>query len=166
MQSREPSSLDIFLLALIDSGLTTPYEFQRQAGISVGAAIPALKYLLRKKLVTRGKQGERGRMEYSLTREGNALLKAQASSPFEGSDFHSVLRSAVLSNYVGRKAQASRLLLEYRTQNIRTVPKEKLDLTSPAAIYRWMISVREHHQQKADLQAVSEIIRKLKQKLR
>ena len=33
-----PSSLDIFLLSLIDSGVTTSYAMREQAGISVGAS--------------------------------------------------------------------------------------------------------------------------------
>jgi hypothetical protein len=40
---RRRTDLDIFILALIDSGVSTPYEFQKAAGLSQGATIPALQ---------------------------------------------------------------------------------------------------------------------------
>ena len=168
MGSREPSSLDLFLLALIDSGLTTPYEFQRQAGISVGASLPALRYLLSRRLVVRGKQGERRRMKYSITREGKALLRNAASfTPAESSDLPSTLRSAILTGYMGRRSRTLQLLEQYRAEISESPgPDKGFDLRSPAETYRWMITVRDRYQQKADLQAVSEIIRMLKQKQR
>ena len=43
---RGRTDLDLFVLALIDSRISTPYEFQKVAGLSPGATIPALQILL------------------------------------------------------------------------------------------------------------------------
>jgi hypothetical protein len=51
---RRRTDLDLFVLALIDSGVSTPYEFQKAAGHSQGATIPALQRLLDARLVRQG----------------------------------------------------------------------------------------------------------------
>jgi hypothetical protein len=52
---RRRTDLDLFILALIDSGISTPYEFQKAASLSQGATIPALQRLLEARLVRQGK---------------------------------------------------------------------------------------------------------------
>jgi hypothetical protein len=37
---RHRTDLDLFILALIDSGVSTPHELQKMAGLSRGATIP------------------------------------------------------------------------------------------------------------------------------
>jgi hypothetical protein len=51
---RRRTDLGLFVLALIDSGVSTPYEFQKTAGLSQGATIPALQRLLDARLVRQG----------------------------------------------------------------------------------------------------------------
>lgn len=168
MKTRAASSLELFLLALIDSGLTTPYEFHRQAGISVGASLPALRSLLQQKLIIRGRQGERRRMEYSLTERGSSFLKKSRTENFpELQDLQAALRLAVIAHLTGRRVQALQLLREYRSgMEVRSAPQVETDLESPASMYKWMLSVRERHQGKAELQALSEIIKVLKHRQR
>ncbi len=72
---RRRTDLDLFVLALIDSGMSTPYEFQKAAGLSQGATIPALQRLLDARLVRQGKPGARGRTAYQVTAAGKRLLK-------------------------------------------------------------------------------------------
>ena len=72
---RRRNDLDQFVLALIDSGVSTPYEFQKAAGLSQGATIPALQRLLDARLVRQGKRGPRGRTGYQVTAAGKRLLK-------------------------------------------------------------------------------------------
>jgi DNA-binding PadR family transcriptional regulator len=72
---RRRTDLDQFVLALIDSGVSTPYEFQKAAGLSQGATIPALHRLLDARLVCQGKRGPRGRTDYKVTATGKRLLK-------------------------------------------------------------------------------------------
>ncbi len=166
MKSDSPSSLELFLLALIDSGLTTPYEFHRQAGISVGASIPALNNLLGQKLVSKGKEGDRRRMEYSLTTRGRARLKTSlAETSEDASDLQSSLRLAILAEYLGSRAQAVSLLERFRSRvGISSESRIRPDFESAAETYRWMLSVLNRRRDKADLQALSEIVRILKQK--
>ena len=72
---RRRTDLDLFVLALIDSGISTPYELQKAAGLSQGATIPALQRLLDSRLVRQGKPGARGRTDYQVTVVGRRLLK-------------------------------------------------------------------------------------------
>ncbi|MGD0905005.1 MAG: hypothetical protein ABR924_19045 [Terracidiphilus sp.] len=72
---RRRTDLDLFVLALIDGGVSTPYELQKAAGLSQGATIPALQRLLEARLVRQGKPGARGRTDYKATAAGKRLLK-------------------------------------------------------------------------------------------
>jgi DNA-binding PadR family transcriptional regulator len=72
---RRRTDLDLFVLALIDSGVSTPYELQKTAGLSQGATIPALQRLLDARLVRQGKPGVRGRTGHRVTAAGKKLLK-------------------------------------------------------------------------------------------
>jgi hypothetical protein len=72
---RRRTDLDLFVLALIDSGVSTPYELQKAAGLSQGATIPALHRLLDARLVCQGKPGARGRTDHQATAAGKRLLK-------------------------------------------------------------------------------------------
>ena len=63
-------------LALIDGGVSTPYELQKTAGLFQGATIPALQRLLEAQIVRRGKPGARGRTDYKVTAAGRKVLKA------------------------------------------------------------------------------------------
>src|ERR1022692_2910308 len=73
---RRRTDLDLFVLALIDGGVSTPYELQKAAGLSQGATIPALQRLLEARLVRQGKPGARGRTDYKVSAAGNRALKA------------------------------------------------------------------------------------------
>jgi DNA-binding PadR family transcriptional regulator len=73
--NRRKTDLDLFVLALIDSGVSTPYEFQKAAGLSQGATIPTLQRLLDARFVRQGKTGTRGRTDYQVTAAGKRLLK-------------------------------------------------------------------------------------------
>src|ERR1035437_8598033 len=73
---RRRTDLDLFVLALIDGRVSTPYELQKAAGLSQGATIPALQRLLEAGLVRQGKPGARGRTDYKVTAAGKKTLKA------------------------------------------------------------------------------------------
>ena len=98
-------------------------------------------------------------MAYSLTREGKSLLRSSTiPTSAEHSDLQSLLRSVALARYKGTAGQPRALLRgEYQVEmKALSVPKEKLDLSSPARMYRSMVSVRMRHQQEADLKTLSE----------
>jgi DNA-binding PadR family transcriptional regulator len=72
---RRRTDLDQFILALVDSGVATPYALQMKAGLSPGASIPALQRLTESGLVRQGKSGSRGRTDHRITPAGKKLLK-------------------------------------------------------------------------------------------
>jgi hypothetical protein len=72
---RRRSDRDRFVLALIDSGTSTPYELKTAADLASGATIPALRRLLEGELVVQGKPGPRGRTAYRIAAEGRRYLK-------------------------------------------------------------------------------------------
>jgi DNA-binding PadR family transcriptional regulator len=72
---RRRTDLDLFILALIDGGISTPYEFQKAAGLSQGATIPALQRLLESGFVRQGKPGTRGRTGYKVSAAGKKTLR-------------------------------------------------------------------------------------------
>jgi DNA-binding PadR family transcriptional regulator len=72
---RRRTDLDLFILALIDGGVSTPYQLQKSAGLSQGATNPALQRLLEVGLVRQGKPGTRGRTDYKATAAAKKLLR-------------------------------------------------------------------------------------------
>jgi DNA-binding PadR family transcriptional regulator len=97
---RRKTDLDLFVLALVDSGVATPYALQITAGLSPGASIPALQRLAEAGLVRQGKPGSRGRTEHRVTPAGKKLLKTGWQSLIEdgpSGDLDSDLRVALLA---------------------------------------------------------------------
>jgi len=103
---RRRSDLDLFVMALIDSGISTPYDFQKSAGLSPGATIPALQRLLEAGSVRQGKPGSRGRTDYSITSAGRKFLKSGWRILIEdgpSGDLDADLRVALLVLWAGGK---------------------------------------------------------------
>ncbi len=101
---RRRTDLDLFVLALIESGTSTPYQLQRAAGLSQGATIPSLQRLLEAGFVRQGEPGLRGRTEYKLTARGMRALKNGWRTLIEAGpsgDLDSDLRVALLAIAVG-----------------------------------------------------------------
>jgi DNA-binding PadR family transcriptional regulator len=111
-KARLLSSLDVFLLALINSGVTTVYAIREQAGISVGASRPALQRLKKLGLVEEGEVEARNKIAFRLTRRGrrakvvgfNRLLEEFRSNP--PSEPESILRIAALAISEARSFEA------------------------------------------------------------
>jgi DNA-binding PadR family transcriptional regulator len=96
---RRRTDLDVFVLALIDSGVSTSYDLQKAAGLSQGATIPALQRLLDARLVRQRKPGARGRTDYQVNAAGKRLLNDGWLSLIEAGpsgDVDSDLRVALL----------------------------------------------------------------------
>jgi len=73
---RRKSDLDLFVLALINGGVSTPYTLQKEAGLSPGATIPAIQRLLQDGLIRQGSAGLRGRTESRITAAGRKRLRS------------------------------------------------------------------------------------------
>ena len=105
------SMLDLFILSVLDRGLETPYDLNRQGGLSLGSTVPALRRLektglVRKKAPVGSSKRPRHRFQLSaagrkLARRGwISLLKDQPPS-----DFEAVLRLADMAlHYRARPA--------------------------------------------------------------
>lgn len=101
---RRRSDLDLFILALIDSGVSTPYELQRAAGLSQGATVPVLRRLHERGMLLAGKAGQRGRTAHRLTAAGLQLLKdgwKELIADGPSCDIDSDLRVALIVLLVG-----------------------------------------------------------------
>lgn len=117
------SILDLFLLSMIDRGAQSPYELQRTAGVSQGAAVPSLRRLLAAKLVTR-KDGiaatNRPRHEYHLTPEGKKEARSGWKAHFQetssGSDLDSLLRIVDIASHNGADKKKIKSFLKHAAE--------------------------------------------------
>ena len=101
---RRRSDLDLFVLALIESGLVTPYDFQIGAGLSPGATIPALRRLVAGRWASPAKPGPRGRTKHRITAAGRRHLQSswrQLIDEGASGDVDADLRVALLALFVG-----------------------------------------------------------------
>lgn len=101
---RRRNDLDLFVLALVDSGVSTPYELKTAAGLSPGATIPVLRRLLESRKVLPGKPGARGRMDHRITAEGRRhLISGWRALIDDGpsGDLDADLRVALLAVWIG-----------------------------------------------------------------
>lgn len=67
------SVLDLFILSLLDRELKTPYDLHSQTGMSLGASVPALQRMKKRRLIRRQESygsGKRLRHCYELTEAG------------------------------------------------------------------------------------------------
>ncbi len=101
---RRRKDLELFVLALIECGVSTPYALQTAAGLSPGATIPALARLLEAGFVLQGKPGHRGRADYRITAAGRRYLKSAWKELLKdgpSGNLDADLRVALLALFVG-----------------------------------------------------------------
>jgi DNA-binding PadR family transcriptional regulator len=142
---RRRNDLDLFVLALVSEGVSTPYELKTAAGLSPGATIPALARLLEAGLVLQGKPGPRGRADHKITAVGRRYLKSGWKELLEDGpscDLDADLRVALLALWIGgdRKlgAEFLRQSARKRLKAICTVeePDDSASLPPLALWYR------------------------------
>ena len=112
---RRRTDLDLFVLALIDSGISTPYDLQKAADLSPGATIPALQRLLEAGFVRQGKPGPRGRTDHRITAAGRKLLRTGWRDLIEGGpsgDLDADLRVSLLALWIGGERRLAADFLE------------------------------------------------------
>ena len=159
---RRRTDLDLFVLALIDGGVSTPYELQKEAGLSQGATIPALQRLLEARFVRRGKAGVRGRTDYKVTAAGKKLLRGGWLSLIEAGpsgDLDSDLRVALLAIWaVGDRRLAADFLRQSGDMKMESAAGAGLTSDAVAPLARWYTDLRSANAM-ALLTAESEAIR-------
>ena len=107
--------LDLYILAKLDQGLETPYDLQREAALSLGAIVPALRRLSARKLVTKAEgvtATRRPRHCYRLTKAGKDAVesgwKGLLNEDDIPSDLDALLRLVDVAQQYG--AKKSRLI--------------------------------------------------------
>ena len=126
---RRRSDLDFFVLALIESGLTTPYELQISAGLSPGATIPALRRLVEGGWTSPAKPGPRGRTEHRITTAGRRHLETSWRQLIEdgpSGDGDADLRVALLALFVGGDRRLASEFLRASAAKIRATAQAAL----------------------------------------
>src|ERR1022692_4972893 len=145
---RQRTDLDFFVLALIDGGVSTPYELQKEAGLSQGATNPALQRLLAARLVRQGKPGVRGRTDYKVTAAGKKLLRDGWLPLIEADpsgDLNSDLRVALLAIWgSGDRRLAADFLRRSGDKKMESIATAELS-ENPGAVVplaRWYTDLR------------------------
>ncbi len=169
------SSLEIFILAMVDGGLNTPYDLHARAGLSIGATHPALKRLQKKGLLQAGAEGARRRREFQLTKAGRHELKAGSAALQKQAgeeiapDLESVLRTASLALMRGRKRPCIKLLKEAAKDRSKKSQERLSDaagfqkeLNEVPNAYRWMLAVCDAARLEAEGRALVRIARELR----
>lgn len=140
---RRRKDLDLFVLALIESKVCTPYDLQRAAGLSPGATIPTLRRLVERGLALAGQAGPRGRTNYAITPSGRRYLKSAwrgLTDDGPSGDLDADLRVALLALWVGGDSRLARNFLR-RSAALRTelavsfVEPDESKSTPPLALW-------------------------------
>jgi DNA-binding PadR family transcriptional regulator len=103
------SVLDLFILSLLDRGLQTSYDLQRQGGLSLGSTVPALKRLESAGLIKKKEAvgaSKRPRHNYQLSAAGRT--RAQNGwktylNTLNPMDLDAVLRVVDMARYYNAK---------------------------------------------------------------
>jgi DNA-binding PadR family transcriptional regulator len=145
------STLEVLILALLKQGLTTTYDLQTRAGLSLGATVPALKRLGMAKLVTKTASGRK--FNFALTRDGEKALNSWTATGRVPSEFDELLRTAYLTWLVGRSRSNAAAVLRKATRARMRWAEELHDETRgmdlskvrmpDAESYQWMRTVSE-----------------------
>lgn len=135
---RRRNDLDLFVLALLNEGIATPYELKQAAGLSPGATIPVLRRLVERGMVSVGKPGPRGRTGHRITAEGRRFLKTgwrELIDDGPSGDLDADLRVALLALVVGNDRRLAQDFLKQsaarKLEGISNREEVELDTSLP-----------------------------------
>jgi len=148
---RSRLDLELFVLALVQREIGTPYHLRETVGLSPGATIPVLKRLQEAGFVRRGKPGVRGRTEYNTTESGKQHLRSNwqpllaAAVP---TDVDAILRIASLAMLSGadrktvaaylRRAAAAKRTNSKRRKAAALEAEDSLPAVRETRLYVWL----------------------------
>jgi DNA-binding PadR family transcriptional regulator len=166
------TELDLFVLALVQRGCATPYDFKSRAGISVGSSAPILARLEESGFIAGPKPGVRNRRAFSITNSGRNALGAGwktllSSRPI---DPDAILRIAYLAWALGRPsavsefidASAVSLQNAAATRLAEANQLEGLASELGGETFRWLKTTLEAARLESQSDALKELGRKIK----
>jgi DNA-binding PadR family transcriptional regulator len=136
------------------------------AGISIGASVPALRRLVARKMVVAGKEGQRGRKDYKLTKAGKRAVEEFADAPPDRApaDFESLSRQVAVLWAMGHQKLALDMLADFRPNAAVGDEPDKAALdpqADPAQFHRWIFQQRTRFRAEADFKAAQSVLRSL-----
>lgn len=165
------TNLELLILALIERGLSTAYDLNTRAGLSVAASLAALARLKRARLIA-GRRGSRRSVHFSITPRGKTVLKSGlrqigSSTP---RDVEAVIRVAYLlwldlpqktavRNFLQRAAQDRRR--QAVEQRSRAEELAALSSSAPGTEHRWMRAFVASRQLDAESEALQTLATRL-----
>ncbi len=171
-RSETRSSFELFILALLGTGVDTTYRLREQAGVSVGAAVPALGRLGKQGLIRRQIVGTRGKTRFTLTSAGRKaldgafaeLLTKYSSEP--PSDMESLLRLVALAAHRRSTSAAIRLLrlalAARRAEAKGPLPPLPARAGDLAGLYRWLESTCRCERRQAEARCLAALPERLR----
>jgi hypothetical protein len=167
------TSLELFLLNLVAQGLNTPYVLKSSAGLSVGATLPALSRLKKRKLLQRAEVAARNKQEFEVTPLGKKImlsemkrLLAQAKTT-PPTDTESALRLAALA-FFSKKHDAAMILLtsvgesRLRLAQVRAKDFNHVATADLPTLYRSLSGTCEGARSEAEGEALIALARELR----
>ncbi|MGC2742285.1 MAG: PadR family transcriptional regulator [Candidatus Angelobacter sp.] len=169
---RSRKDLELFILALVNDGVSTPYDLMTTANVSPGASIPALARLEAAGLVRKGAEGPRNRTEYATTSKGERFLNNSwrelfQSPPSANQELDAVLRIATLGLVMGETKSSVANYLRTAATLRASSPSQHKGVLGPDAkkladTFLWMRSAA----QAARTRQEAAVLRKLANSLR
>ena len=144
---RAKLDLELFLIALIEREIDTPYLLHASAALSPGATIPVLNKLNASGYVQRGKPGLRGRAKYETTPAGLLHLRSGWRSLLDApipTDVDAILRIASLAILCGAARKTVTAYLRRAAGAKTPDPADRAgevvmaDRTEKTLLYPWM----------------------------
>lgn len=165
------STLDLFLLALIEQDVNSFYDFRQQAGLSLGATSPAVARLLDQGLITDSSSGPRGKVVYRITAAGRKALRSGWSTLAEISEkkakveTESILRLVAMARGRQRHRAIDLIarLIEDRNSRLKVLSQDRLNNTiNTATRYRRMVLDLEQGRLSSDIHGLKRLVSSLK----
>ncbi len=167
--------LDLFVLALAQSGLGTTYDLKSKAGLSVGSTAPILARLEDSGLIEAPKPGVRDSRRFTITKEGKKFLVAGWKQLLERrpTDVDEILRITYLAWALGSPEIASGFVEEAAAgiEDLAAMRKAEANqlrrgLGAPVGgiSYRWLRIEAEAARLQAQGEALKQLGKEIKNK--
>lgn len=163
---RSKLDLELFLIALLERNINTPYSLHAIAGLSPGATIPVLNRLETLGYVRRNEPGTRRRAEYQATAAGQRRLRSGWQSLLEApiaTDIDAILRIASLGILCGATRKSVAAYLQKAASAKTPEPKGKrrgTELAGPpeeAVLYAWMKAAQVNARRTAEAKVLRQL---------